>query len=248
LLPGEIANTYRALMTFDGLDERQSLALISEITSTRNLLHYGTEVVESARFTDTTRDPIMTLLSIGFEKLFKLTVGIAALEREGVWPTRKLMKTEYGHQIVDLHAKVMAELQARASMPHVQALVADVAADPVIAPLMAALDRYAQEGRFYTSDLLAGHVQKWEDPRESWQTLEDVLMKTPYVAPAYATALADPSDNTAWDVARTALNARLARSILGLWTMIAVCGQRGLLGRNGALLGHDIHPSMTGRR
>lgn len=213
-------------MTFDSLDDRQSIALIAEITSTRNLLHYGTGVVESARFTDTTRDPIMTLLSIGFEKLFKLTVGIAALEREGAWPTRQVMKAVYGHKIVDLHANVMAQLHALAgsSMPHVQALVADVAADPVVAPLMSALERYAQEGRFYTSDMLAGHVQKWEDPRETWQTLENVLMKTPEVAPAYATALADPSDNAAWDAARTALNVRLARSILGLWTMIAVCG------------------------
>jgi hypothetical protein len=50
-----------------------------------------------------------------------------------------------------------------------------------------------------------------------------------------------PSDNAA-------LNVRLARSVLGLWTMVADCGQRGLLGRNGTLLGHDIHPSMTGRR
>lgn len=237
-------------MTFDGLDHRQSLALGAEITSTRNLLHYGTEVVESARFTDTTRDPIMTLLSIGFEKLFKLTVGIATLEREGAWPTRKAMKNAYGHQIVDLHTKVMAELQALAgsSKSHAQGLVADAAADPVVEPLMAALDRYAQEGRFYTSDLLAGHVQAWEDPSQTWKSLEDVLMKTPDVAPAYATALADPSDNASWDAARAALNARLARSILELWTTIAACGQSGLLGRNGALFGHNIHPKMTGRR
>jgi hypothetical protein len=54
-LHGETADTYGALMTFDGLDDRQSFALIAEITSTRNLLHYGTEAVESARFTDSGR-------------------------------------------------------------------------------------------------------------------------------------------------------------------------------------------------
>lgn len=240
---------YRALMTFDGLDHRQSTALIAEITSTRNLLHYGTEAVESARFTDTTRDPVMTLLSIGFEKLFKLTVGIAALEHEGAWPTHEVMKNRYGHQIVDLHATVMTELetQAASSTAHVQGLVADVSADPVIGPLMAALDRYAREGRFYSSDLLAGHQQKWEDPRESWQTLEDVLMQDPAVEPAFALAFANVSDTTSWEAARTALNARLAKSVLGVWTMVAVCGRNGLLGRNGTLFGHELHPGMTGR-
>lgn len=72
--------------------------------------------------------------------------------------------------------------------------------------------------------------------------------EAPDVAPAYATTLADPSDNASWDAARAALNARLARSILELWTTIAACGQSGLLGRNGALFGHEIHPKMTGRR
>ena len=93
MLPGEIAGACRALKTFDGLDDQQSLALGAEITSTRNLLHYGTEIVESARLTDTTRDPIMTLLSIGFKKHFQLTVGIAVLEHEGAWQSRKAMET-----------------------------------------------------------------------------------------------------------------------------------------------------------
>lgn len=64
------------------LDRQQGFALISEMTSTRNLLAYGIRVIRTGAFIETTRDPILTMLSIGVEKLYKLTLGLIALERE----------------------------------------------------------------------------------------------------------------------------------------------------------------------
>lgn len=64
------------------LDRQQGFALLSEITSTRNLLADGIRVIRTGAFIDTTRDPILTMLSIGVEKLYKLTLGLIVLDRD----------------------------------------------------------------------------------------------------------------------------------------------------------------------
>ena len=59
----------------DGLNQTQAFALIFETTSTRNLLGYCLWALRNARFWETTRDPILTMLSIGGEKLLKMSLG-----------------------------------------------------------------------------------------------------------------------------------------------------------------------------
>ena len=57
----------------DGLSQSQALALIAETTSARNLLGYGIRALRQSEFLETTIDPVMTMLSIGVEKLQKMT-------------------------------------------------------------------------------------------------------------------------------------------------------------------------------
>lgn len=73
-------------MTIVDLDRERGLALIAEMTSARNLLAYGLRVIRADTLTENDRDPILTMLAIGVEKLYKLTLGLAALDREGSWP------------------------------------------------------------------------------------------------------------------------------------------------------------------
>lgn len=99
-------------MAIVDLDRQQGFALLAEMTSTRNLLAYGIRVVRTGAFIDTTRDPILTMLSIGVEKLYKLALGLIALDRDHRWPTKSEMQKQ-GHKLVPMHAAVMTELQLR---------------------------------------------------------------------------------------------------------------------------------------
>lgn len=114
-------------MPIEHLDNQKAFALIGEMTSTRNLLGYGLKVLRGARFIETTRDPIMTMLSIGVEKLLKLTVGVISLDETETWPSKPKMMS-YGHGIVSLFDHVMEEIRARTlnSSDYVRGLVAGV--------------------------------------------------------------------------------------------------------------------------
>ena len=204
------------------LDQQRAFALIAEMTSTRNLLAYGVRVVRTGAFIDTTRDPILTMLSIGVEKLYKLTLGLAALDRDRSWPTKTRMKAN-GHKLADMHEAVIAELQVRTAgkSDYVRGLLAAVQADPVIPPLIAALDMYGRMGRFYYLDLLGDDPQQWESPDGYWQRIEAAALIEPELAATYATAMADVSNSQAWDRFYTSLNERIAIAIERLWIMIA---------------------------
>ncbi|UJH70073.1 hypothetical protein [Ornithinimicrobium sp. INDO-MA30-4] len=54
----------------------------------------------------------MTILSIGVEKLLKLTFGVIALDEDHEWPSTKVMK-RYSHSIGDLYATVLPKLEER---------------------------------------------------------------------------------------------------------------------------------------
>lgn len=231
------------------LDQRQSFALLAEMTSTRNLLSYCIRAVRTGAFIETTRDPILTMLSIGVEKLYKLTLGVAALERDHTWPTAKEMKGN-GHKLSEMHATVISELQARTAntTDYVQGLLAEVETDSLIPPLIAALDMYGRMGRFYYLDQLGDRPQAWESPDAYWQSIESAALREPPLAEMYKTALVDPADNRSWDVLDTALKERIASAIEGLWVLIAVSARHHAFGEIGVVLGFEVHPEAVGRQ
>lgn len=236
-------------MAIVGLDREQSFALLAEMTSTRNLLAYGVRVIRTAAFIETTRDPIFTMLSIGVEKLYKLTLGLAALDRDGKWPTKAEMMVS-GHKLGEMHPIVFAELRARTAnkSEYVRGLLAQVEADPVIPPTIAALDAYGRSGRFYHLDLLGDAPQSWESPDAYWQKIETAALADPGVGAAYAAAMAEISNGALWDVFLAALNGRIAASIEALWLMIAVCGRNHALGETGGVFGFEVHAGAVGRQ
>jgi hypothetical protein len=92
-----------------------------------------------------TRDPILTMLSIGVEKLYKLTLGLIALDVDKQWPSAKVMKAN-GHKLGDMHQKVIEELRerTRSKSQYVRGLLAEVESDPVVIPVIEALDMYGR--------------------------------------------------------------------------------------------------------
>jgi len=210
------------------LDRQQGFALLAEMTSTRNLLAYGIRVVRTGAFIDTTRDPILTMLSIGVEKLYKLTLGLIALDRDHTWPTKSEMQ-EQGHKLVPMHAAVMNELQlgTATKSQYVRELLAEVDNDPVVAPIIEALDMYGRMGRFYYLDEL-GVAPQPVSPDDAWQNIEQAALADPAVAMLYQQAMEDIGDNDAWDKFIRALHARIATAVERIWVAIAVCGRNRL--------------------
>ncbi|WP_139187394.1 hypothetical protein [Pseudarthrobacter chlorophenolicus] len=117
----------------------------------------------------------MTMLSIGVEKLYKLTLGLASLDTRQSWPTKAEMKG-FGHNLADMHSSVMTELSRRTAVStlYVRGLLAEVEADAVVIPLINTLGRYGQSGRFYHLDRLETHLSHGKVPASTgseWRTL-----------------------------------------------------------------------------
>lgn len=98
--------------------------------------------LRSAPFIDTTLDPILSLLSIGVEKLQKLVLGVVRLDETGAWPTFDEIRA-YRHNLVTMHEATMAAIRERtaSSSDFVCEQVAAVDADALIPLLIATLDR-----------------------------------------------------------------------------------------------------------
>lgn len=235
-------------MAIVDLDRQQGFALLAEMTSTRNLLAYGIRVIRTGVFIDTTRDPILTMLSIGVEKLYKLTLGLIALDRDHRWPTKTEMQKQ-GHKLVPMHATVMNELRARTAnkSEYVRGLLAEVDNDPVVVPIIEALDMYGRMGRFYYLDEL-GDAPQPVSPDDAWQNIEQAALADPAVTTLYQQATRDVGDNDAWDEFIRALHERIAVTVECLWIAVAVCGRNRALGETGGTFGFEVHPDAVGRQ
>lgn len=235
-------------MAIVDLDRQQAFALLAEMTSTRNLLAYGIRVVRTGAFIDTTRDPILTMLSIGVEKLYKLTLGLIALDRDQRWPTKSEMQKQ-GHKLVPMHAMVMNELRLRTANKgqYVRELLAEVDNDPVVLPIIEALDMYGRMGRFYYLDEL-GDAPQPVSPDDAWQNIENAVLADPAVATFYQQAMKDVGDNDAWVKFIRALHEWIATAVERIWVTIAVCGRNHCLGETGGTFGFEVHPDAVGRQ
>lgn len=189
------------------------------------------------------------MLSIGVEKLYKLTLGLASLDRDGEWPSKAQMKTR-GHKLEDMHTAVLDELRARTTdkSEYVRNLLASVENDQVVYPLVMALGRYGQSGRFYYLDLLGDAPQEWDSPEGYWQQIEAAVVLEPEIAAAFSAAIEAVSNNELWDQLHDAIHERIASAIERLWEMIAVCGRNHALGQTGTDFGFEVHPNSVGRQ
>lgn len=235
----------------DGLNQTQAFALIFETTSTRNLLGYGLWALRNARFWDTTRDPILTMLSIGVEKLLKMSLGLTHVAEHGEWPPLSKFRETWRHDIVKMHDDLFQTIRRRlpqATHPaFVESRLVEAEADPVLPALMAALSRYGQSGRFYNLDELALSPQAGEDPGHMWSEAENVALRLDPVMKSKFEAASSAAPEV-FDAFLHELEARLAESIERWWDVIALAGKHGILGARGKSWGFDVDRSMVGRQ
>ena len=121
----------------DDLTQDQAFHLIRETDSARQLLRFGIESLEAATLIEGSRDSIMTLLSIGAEKLSKMALGLAHTRDERVWLSKDKLKNYYRHDLVlltsDLEADLRAHIDLAAHPPVVDASLGAVETDPGLA-------------------------------------------------------------------------------------------------------------------
>ncbi len=234
----------------DNLSLQQGIALIQETTAARNLLAYGTRALRQAAFLDTTRDPVMTMLSIGVEKTMKMTLGLAHVAEHGEWPPRKMFKDHWRHDIAVMNAEILQTIEERLTLATnrgvVPPLLEKVRSNAAWGPIVAALHRYGAQGRFYYLDALAESPQTDDDPGAYWDAAERALLDS---NPEFRTAFyAAASDPTEWDRRSTELNERMADAITDWWDLIAAAGIQRMLGERGAGWGHEVHQRAVGRQ
>ncbi len=249
---GGVRQNLRMAQVQDGLNQTQAFALIFETTSTRNLLGYGLWALRNARFWETTRDPILTMLSIGVEKLLKMSLGLAHVAEHDEWPPLATFRDTWRHNISNMHEVLMLTIRDRLSeATHpacVESQLLEVENDPVLPALMAALSRYGQSGRFYHLDELALSPQAGEEPGHMWSEAENIALRLdPQMKAKFETASSDP-DPEVFDAFVHELEAHLAASIERWWDLVALAGKHCILGERGKGWGFDVEKSMVGRQ
>jgi hypothetical protein len=226
----------------DGLTTQQGMLLIQESDSAKHLLAYGLRALRLAAFQDTTRDPVRTMLSIGTEKLMKVSLGLFHLAENRSWLSKQTLKDDYRHNIVRMEGLLREEIRANLNRAthrvHVEDLLAAVDQDPVWPPLVAALNRYGQEGRFYYLDALAENPQREESPEAFWEVVDQAALDND----AELTALfhASATDFSLYEAFNRGLNEAVAESLQRWWELVAMAGKQGVLGERGSGWGHDV--------
>lgn len=157
------------------LSQRQGFALIDEAASARNLLRDAILAIRGMRHVSTDGDAVFTLGSIGVEKAMKVMLGSAAVASDGAWPQKSLKSA--GHNIVDLHAQLMAALgdgidRAR-SRGFAAQLRSRIEGSSLLPLIFATFDRYGRSGRFHYLDILASDESgEHESPSAYWDRVE----------------------------------------------------------------------------
>jgi hypothetical protein len=190
----------------------ESAALSREIDAASSLLRHGFAILAEYRFASRDADPVFACLAGGTEKLLKLTFGLATVDDGGGWPSKATMQNA-GHKIVELDGAVhelIVERQHRSTAPGLVAeLLEATDGHPGMVQVLATLERYAVNGRFYNLDVLGGIAQGNASPQELWSDLEvDIVDANP--------ELLDQLAGPERELARQGMNRIIARS-LGIW-------------------------------
>jgi hypothetical protein len=105
-------------------------------------------------------------LSIGLERLLKLVILIDyGLTHDGEYPTNRLFKTAYGHDLVKLFA---AAEKVRVRLSNENRAFQWSLPDPDLARrIFAVLSEFGRQSRYYNLDLLTG-LESGRDPIAAW--------------------------------------------------------------------------------
>lgn len=234
----------------DDLTMMQGLMLIQETSGAQNLLAYGTRALRQAAFLETTRDPIMTMLSIGVEKALKTALGLAHVAEHRVWPPKSTFKNRWRHNLVVMNEDLIGTLEVRLPLATHRGVIAPllekVLENAAWEPIVAALSRYGQSGRFYYLDALAEDPQTDDKPSAYWNEAELALLDSrPEFRSLFYGAVSNPAE---WDRRSVELTGYMAEAIEDWWDLIAAAGKHGMLSERGKTWGFEIDRKSVGKQ
>lgn len=218
------------------------ISTVYEMDSARSLLNHADETVSGARLAEESIDPLVTVASIGAEKMLKMTLGVINTEMHGTWPTKTVMRG-FGHDITELDRTCRDLLDRRAAAMLGQrrgtfeAICETVDSNPVVAGLLELLSRYAQNGRFYNLDELANQPQPNPAPRELWRTAVEAAVHR--ADPMIASLL---SGIATWDAGVARLFAQVRRALASWRELYFSAWIWGLCGEDAKQYGWTLQP------
>lgn len=200
-------------------------------------------ILEHYRSGTTHADTLLTVLSIGVEKLLKLTYGLIVEDRDGSWPSKAEMRA-VGHDVSGLEATCRSLLRARvqlAAQPgYIGGLLDDLDADAHVPKLMMILTKYGKAGRFAQLDYLSGQPQQGDSPRQMWDQYDTQLASEPTALPL-TTAISSEDFRR---LVRTPLNTR-HREIIDRWREVYFRALiHGVAGQDAKALGWEFKPGL----
>ena len=171
-----------------GLTQQQGILLTIEVESAVNLLRDGRETLRTMTYSSRGADAVWSLLSLGVEKLLKLSIGVAVLEQTGEWPG-KVLKS-FGHDVEALDEAVrelMATNVDKGAQPAYSArALAALNADAIWPALREGLNNYGSGGRYHHLDWLTKEPP-YDSPRGYWDAMErEVIEQQPHLLSLFA--------------------------------------------------------------
>ncbi|QNE20188.1 hypothetical protein F1D05_22600 [Kribbella qitaiheensis] len=159
---------------------------VREISAAMSLLNHADTVLGDFEFAARSLEPLLTVWSIGAEKLLKLTAGFIHTETHQTWPSKSEMVNDYGHDIARLDDRCRGLFRERLSLATSPGIIEDCLTEtetnPLINGLMQTLTRYAKSGRFYNLDHLADSPQIEDSPADLWEvTQQKILAHNPAI-------------------------------------------------------------------
>ena len=222
-----------------GLTSQQLVRLAVETSAATNLIRDGTSTLRSMTSVMRGADSVWTLLSLGTEKMLKLSVGLVRLEDSGKWPGKEIRK--FSHGLVELEEVTRQAMRDRVQLSaqpgYSERALAALEADRVWPLLLVGLDRYGQGGRYHWLDWVSEEPD-FESPEAYWRVMEqEVTAQQPDLLGLFISTAPDDLDE-----ARRRTNAVVNASIMLWWEAVHTFWSQGAFGEVARSLSSDINP------
>ncbi|MFI5895703.1 hypothetical protein ACIA5D_36970 [Actinoplanes sp. NPDC051513] len=215
---------------------RWNILLGNEANDAAALFSHGLRVTRDIRTDYSDAAAAMSLLALGAEKLLKLTIGLAYLDRGESWPSLKRMM-QIGHRIVpaDVEARSMLDLTRGTAPGHLQEIFARIDGDAVLASILNTLDRFADKGRFYFLDSLGESPQEETAPHFMWMGMTSATIESD---PELLSKMSTPQG---WQQGRPRLNRVIVASLEDWWETYRAAWTTGANGTVAQSLSAAVH-------
>lgn len=154
-----------------------NVLLGNEANDAAALFTHGLRITRDIRTDYSDAAAAMSLLALGAEKLLKLTIGLAHLDRGAQWPSLREMK-RIGHEVAaaDVRARTMLDLTRGTAPGHIQELSDRIVGDKVLALALQTVERFADKGRFHFLDSLGERPPSDAAPHVMWMAMVSGIM------------------------------------------------------------------------